>query len=214
MAEWLNAADCNFVPRGTKVRILPTPDEVKSEKESKRKLKIKMKGRKKGVEVNKERRKRRIVTKLTGREKTENRKKEGESKYHRREKPKRIVPQYVIGVPRMPLRTSEKALQKLYGVGRNKALEVCRACGRSPIVKVGNRENEHVRVMERWRIENVLCGSDRRRIEYESVSRHLKLGTVRGMNMRRGLPVRGQRTSTNGMTARKLNVQRGMKVNK
>ena len=127
-------------------------------------------------------------------------------------KPKRTVPQYVRGVPLMPLRTVEKALRKVYGVGRVKAAEVCRACGRRPSVKVGNLEVEHVQLMERWRMENVVCAAERRRLEYEAVSRHLKLGTVRGMNMRRGLPVRGQRTSTNGMTARKLNVQRGTKV--
>jgi small subunit ribosomal protein S13 len=127
-------------------------------------------------------------------------------------KPKRNVPQYVRGVPLMPLRTVEKALRKVYGVGRVKAGEVCRACGRRPSVKVGNLEVEHVQLMERWRMENVVCAAERRRLEYEAISRHLKLGTVRGMNMRRGLPVRGQRTSTNGMTARRLNGQRGTKV--
>jgi len=93
-----------------------------------------------------------------------------------------------------------------------KAKEVCRACGRRPSVRVGNLEVEHVQLMEGWRMENVVCSSDRRRIEFDAVSRELKLGTVRGMNMRRGLPVRGQRTSTNGMTARNLNKQRGRKV--
>jgi small subunit ribosomal protein S13 len=127
-------------------------------------------------------------------------------------KPKRNVPQYVRGVPLMPLRTVEKALRKVYGVGRGKAREVCKACGRRPSVKVGNLEVEHVQLMERWRMENVVCASERRRMEYEAIHRHLKLGTVRGMNLRRGLPVRGQRTSTNGMTARKLNGQRGTKV--
>lgn len=127
-------------------------------------------------------------------------------------KPKRTVPQYVRGVPLMPLRTVEKALRKIYGVGRVKAREVCKACGRRPSVKVGNLDVEHVQLMERWRTENVLCGADRRRMEYEAIHRHLKLGTVRGMNLRRGLPVRGQRNSTNGMTARKLNGQRGTKV--
>jgi small subunit ribosomal protein S13 len=136
----------------------------------------------------------------------------GERYQELKAKPKRNVPQYVRGVPLMPLRTVEKALRKVYGVGRVKANEVCRACGRRPSVKVGNLEVEHVQLIERWRMENVVCASERRRREYEAISRHLKLGTVRGMNMRRGLPVRGQRTSTNGMTARRLNGQRGTKV--
>jgi len=130
----------------------------------------------------------------------------------RKAKPKRNVPQYVRGVPLIPLRTVEKALRKVYGVGRVKANEVCRACGRRPSVKVGNLEVDHVQLIERWRTENLVCSSERRRLEYEAINRHLKLGTVRGMNRRRGLPVRGQRTSTNGMTARKLNGLRGTKV--
>jgi len=130
----------------------------------------------------------------------------------RKAKPKRNLPQYVRGVPLIPLRTVEKALRKVYGVGRVKASEVCRACGRRPSIKVGNLEVDHVQLIERWRTENLVCSSDRRRLEYEAISRHLKLGTVRGMNRRRGLPVRGQRTSTNGITARRLNGQRGTKV--
>lgn len=130
----------------------------------------------------------------------------------RRKVGKRNLPQYVMGVPRRPRRSVEKALRKVYGIGRVKAKEVCKACGRRPSVRVGNLEREHVQLMEGWRMENLVCSSDRRRIEFDAVSRHLKLGTVRGMNMRRGLPVRGQRTSTNGMSARNLNKQRGRKV--
>jgi len=130
----------------------------------------------------------------------------------RRKQGKRNLPQYVRGVPRRPNRTVEKALRKVYGIGRVKAKEVCMACGRRPSVRVGNLEVEQVQLMEGWRMENTLCSSDRRRLESEAIHRHLKLGTVRGMNLRRGLPVRGQRTSTNGMTARNLNKQRGRKV--
>jgi small subunit ribosomal protein S13 len=139
----------------------------------------------------------------------------GKGRYSRHElkgKPKRNLPQYVRGVPRLPRMTLDKALRTIYGVGRVKAKEVCRACGRRGTVKVGNMNASQVHLRERWVMENLRCGPDRRRREYESISRHIKLGTVRGMKMRRGLPVRGQRTSTNGMTARKLNGQRGMKV--
>lgn len=112
----------------------------------------------------------------------------------------------------LPRRTLDQALRKIDGVGRVKVREVCRACGRRASTKVGNLETAQIQLRERWRMENVRCGADRRRREYEAIHRHIKLGTVRGMNMRRGLPVRGQRTSTNAMTARKLNGQRGTKV--
>jgi small subunit ribosomal protein S13 len=133
-------------------------------------------------------------------------------KLSRRKEVKRSYPQYVRGVPRRPGRTVEKALQKVYGVGRNKAKEICQACGRRPKVMAGNLESRHAQRMEKWMIDKVFCSAERRRMEFESIQRHLKLGTVRGMNLRRGLPVRGQRTSTNGRTARRLNKQRGKKL--
>jgi small subunit ribosomal protein S13 len=134
------------------------------------------------------------------------------SRRRRRKRRKRTHPHYVRGVPRRPGRPLEKGLRSVYGLGRVKAREVCRACGRRPSVKVGNLDPDQIQLMEGWRRENLRCASDRRRKEFESIQRHLKLGTFRGIQRRRGLPVRGQRTSTNGMTARRLNKQRGTKV--
>lgn len=125
---------------------------------------------------------------------------------------KHHYPHYIRGVPRRAGRTREKGLREIYGVGKEKASEVRKATGVSPFVRVGNLKPYQVQLIEAWVSENLRCSSDRRRREDRSLQRHLKLGTVRGMNMRRGLPVRGQRTSTNGMTARRLNKQRGTKV--
>ena len=111
-----------------------------------------------------------------------------------------------------PGRSREKGLRNLYGVGKEKAKEIRKACGVSGFVRVGNRKPYQTQLIEAWVSENVRCSSDRRRREDRSLQRHLKLGTVRGMNRRRGLPVRGQRTSTNGMTARRLNKNRGRKA--
>ena len=213
MAEWLNAADCNFVPNryvGSNP-ILPIEERVSfSSIENRVKCRKKKKEKEMG-RVDQGRVKKRREGKVEKR--NQSGKRGTRDRYQvLKEKPKRNVPQYVRGVPLRPLRTVEKALRKVYGVGRVKANELCKACGRRPSVKVGNLEVEHVQLMERWRTENVVCASDRRRLEYEAISRHLKLGTVRGMKMRRGLPVRGQRTSTNGITARRLNSQRGIKV--
>jgi len=95
-----------------------------------------------------------------------------------------------------------------YGCGKEKAKEVRRERGRRKREKVGNREVKDMERMEGWMKEKRLRGSDRKRKENEARERERKRGTVRGMKIRRGLPVRGQRTSTNGMTARKLNGKR------
>jgi len=46
-------------------------------------------------------------------------------------------------------------------------------------------------------------------MEYETINRYMAIGAYRGIRMRMGLPVRGQRTKTNAYTARKLNIHRG-----
>lgn len=121
----------------------------------------------------------------------------------------RKVLHYVRGQPRRPQRKVEKALTRsVYGCGREKAKEVCRACGLRESVEVGSLEGGQVQLMEQWMKENRVRGADRRRKENEAIQRQRQVGTVRGMKIRRGLPVRGQRTSTNGITARKLNRSR------
>lgn len=203
VAEWLNATDCNFVPITVR-RFKSFPPQEGRRRRKKAKKQRRMNGR--TQEQAKKRRKAKTVEKPM---------KRGEgNRRRRRKRRKRNHPQYVRGVPRRPARTLEKGLRNVYGLGRVKAREVCRACGRRPTVKVGNLEQDHFQLMEGWRRENVRCSSDRRRKEFESIQRQLKLGTHRGIQMRRGLPVRGQRTSTNGMTARRVNKQRGTKVTK
>lgn len=194
MAEWLNATDCNFVPITVR-RFKSFPPQARKET------------RMKGVNQARVKAKRRKPTRDGG-----PRSGAGARNPGRRKQTKRSFPHYVRGVPRRPRRPVGKALRNLYGIGRVQAKVVCEACGRRPSVRVGNLEANQVQLREAWRMENRVCGSDRRRVEFDARSRHLKLGTVRGMNLRRGLPVRGQRTSTNGMTARRLNKQRGRKV--
>ena len=157
----------------------------------------------------------RTQEKVKERRKGKKRGKEGKRGYGKRrrgrKRRKRNHPQYVRGVPRRPGRTLEEGRRKVYGLGRVKAREVCRACGRRPSVKVGNVEQEHYQLIEGWRRENVRCSSERRRKENEARQKHLKRGTYRGIQRRRGLPVRGQRTGTNGKTARRRNKQMGRK---
>jgi small subunit ribosomal protein S13 len=127
----------------------------------------------------------------------------------KRRKGKKKGVKYVMGQPLDGDRGVEKGLIKgRYGCGKEKAKEVRRERGRRKREKVGNREVKDMERMEGWMKEKRLRGSDRKRKENEARERERKRGTVRGMKIRRGLPVRGQRTSTNGMTARKLNGKR------
>ena len=103
-----------------------------------------------------------------------------------------------------------KAREKgVYGCGRRTAIEVCRAGGIRPVRMTGMRTKAEVQRREQWVDDTREVGMDLKRKEATNRQRHRKRGTVRGIQLRRGLPVRRQRTQTNGSTARKLNKGRG-----
>jgi small subunit ribosomal protein S13 len=127
----------------------------------------------------------------------------GDRAEHRRES------RYRRAEPRTGSRERYKALMKVYGIGMHTAQWICTQGGVVKDTKVGARTRAERQVIEAWRLDHRTVGVDRRRKESEAIQRHRKRGTNRGIKRRRGLPVRGQRTSTNGMTARRLNRSRG-----
>ena len=91
------------------------------------------------------------------------------------------------------------ALTEIYGVGRSRAQQVCGVAGIAPETKVKDlAEPEFAKL--RTIIANVVVEGDLRREVSMNIKRLMDLGSYRGMRHRRGLPVRGQRTSTNART--------------
>jgi small subunit ribosomal protein S13 len=93
----------------------------------------------------------------------------------------------------------EIALTAIYGVGRPRAQFICGEAGVPANTKVKDLTDAQV---EKLRIEvskHTVEGDLRRQVSM-SIKRLMDLGTYRGMRHRRGLPVRGQRTRTNGRT--------------
>ena len=91
------------------------------------------------------------------------------------------------------------ALTSIYGVGRRSALDICTAAGvptDAQVINLSEEQLEALRVLvSRYTIEG-----DLRRTVSMSIKRLMDLGCYRGIRHRRGLPVRGQRTHTNGRT--------------
>ena len=87
------------------------------------------------------------------------------------------------------------ALTSIYGIGISTAEKICVDSGVSRTKRVRNlteREAEKLRAeVARYRIEG-----DLRREVSMNIKRLKDLGCYRGLRHRRGLPVRGQRTST------------------
>lgn len=116
---------------------------------------------------------------------------------------------YIQGVARKPSETVVRALQKIHGIGPVRARQVCMEFGRSQHTRLNERTNRRREARELWMQGHWSMESNRRREISERIQWHMKVGSLRGIRMRQGRPVRGQRTATNAQTAKRLNARRG-----
>ncbi|MDA0276843.1 MAG: 30S ribosomal protein S13 [Proteobacteria bacterium] len=91
------------------------------------------------------------------------------------------------------------ALTAIYGIGRARALAICKAAGVEGARKIKDLTDAE---MERVRegVTRFAVEGDLRREVQMSIKRLIDLGCYRGSRHRKGLPVRGQRTKTNART--------------
>lgn len=91
------------------------------------------------------------------------------------------------------------ALRSIYGIGYTRARQICDAAGIRPDTKVKDLSDQEI---DRLRVETgkFKVEGDLRREVNMNIKRLRDLGCYRGVRHRRGLPVRGQRTRTNGRT--------------
>ncbi len=90
-------------------------------------------------------------------------------------------------------------LTYVYGIGRNRAKDICQETNVKPSAKVNalsETELEAIRAaVAKYKVEG-----DLRREVAINIKQLVEIGTYRGKRHRRGLPVRGQRTKTNART--------------
>ena len=91
------------------------------------------------------------------------------------------------------------ALTYIYGVGRTRSHSICEATGLAATTKVNQLTEEQLDKIRSEVAKYTLEGDLRREVSM-NIKRLMDLGTNRGIRHRRGLPVRGQRTSTNART--------------
>ncbi|HUT75345.1 MAG TPA: 30S ribosomal protein S13 [Armatimonadota bacterium] len=109
----------------------------------------------------------------------------------------------------------EVALTYIYGIGCARSRALLAETGVSADTRVRDLTEEEINRLrdgleERYRVEG-----DLRREVAASIKRLIEIGSYRGLRHRRGMPVRGQRTSTNARTRkgprRGVGVRRGRK---
>ena len=91
------------------------------------------------------------------------------------------------------------ALTYIYGIGRTRAQSICVSLDLKYSIKV-NQLSESDLDNIRAEVDKFNLEGDLRREVTMNIKRLMDLGTNRGIRHRRGLPVRGQRTSTNART--------------
>ena len=91
------------------------------------------------------------------------------------------------------------SLTHLYGIGRTRARAICDQAGVAPHIRLGKLKEDQLDSL-RAEVDKYGIEGDLRREINMNIKRLMDLGTFRGIRHRRGLPVRGQRTSTNART--------------
>jgi len=105
----------------------------------------------------------------------------------------------IVGV-NLPLeKRVEIGLQSIYGVGKKVARDICENLAIPRFLRVKNLTDQHG-VEIRRALEKYCIEGDLRRQTAANVTRLKDLGCYRGIRHRRKLPVRGQRTHSNGRT--------------
>ncbi|WP_236242870.1 30S ribosomal protein S13 [Streptomyces sp. CC228A] len=94
----------------------------------------------------------------------------------------------------------EVALTYVFGIGRTLAQETLAATGVNPNTRVRDLSEEDLVKIREYVDNNIKTEGDLRREIQADIRRKVEIGCYQGLRHRRGLPVRGQRTSTNART--------------
>ncbi|MGA5313771.1 30S ribosomal protein S13 [Streptomyces pseudogriseolus] len=94
----------------------------------------------------------------------------------------------------------EIALTYVFGIGRTLSQQTLAATGIDPNTRVRDLTEEQLVAIREYVDNNIKTEGDLRREIQADIRRKVEIGTYQGLRHRRGLPVRGQRTSTNART--------------
>jgi small subunit ribosomal protein S13 len=94
----------------------------------------------------------------------------------------------------------EVALTYVFGIGRTLSQKTLAETGVDPNTRVRDLTEEQLVAIREYVDANFRTEGDLRREIQADIRRKVEIGTYQGLRHRRGLPVRGQRTSTNART--------------
>jgi small subunit ribosomal protein S13 len=120
----------------------------------------------------------------------------------------------IAGVNLPTQKRLEVGLTYIYGIGPSTARRIIRDLELDPNEKVRDLTDEEVTKLRTFIDTELEVEGDLRRERAQAIKRLTEIGAYRGIRHRRGLPVNGQRTKTNGRTRKgvKKTVGRGKKA--
>ncbi len=120
----------------------------------------------------------------------------------------------IAGVNLPTQKRLEIGLTYIYGIGQSTSQKICKELELDPNQKVRDLTDDEVTKLRNYIDSDLEVEGDLRRDRGQAIKRLQEIGAYRGIRHRRGLPVRGQRTKTNGRTRKgpKKTVGRGKKA--
>ena len=106
----------------------------------------------------------------------------------------------ISGVDLPPNKRIEIALTYIYGIGRAQAGKILSSAAINFDTRVRELNDDEINKIRKLIEENYRVEGDLRKEVTMNIKRLMEIGSYRGLRHRRGLPVRGQRTKTNGRT--------------
>jgi len=117
----------------------------------------------------------------------------------------------ILGVDLPRDKRVETGLTYIYGIGLTTSKKIIAETGVDPDIRVGDLTDAQVTQLREYIDQNLQVEGDLRRETSQNIKRLMEIGCYRGLRHRRGLPVRGQRTSTNARTRKGPRRQIGAK---
>lgn len=106
----------------------------------------------------------------------------------------------ILGVDLPKNKRLDIALTSIYGIGKATSLQILDSCGIDWTKNSDELTSDDINQIRNEIEGNYRVEGDLRRDVTSNIKRLMDIGCYRGLRHRRGLPVRGQRTSTNART--------------
>jgi small subunit ribosomal protein S13 len=96
------------------------------------------------------------------------------------------------------------SLQKIYGVGKKNSILICKQLGFSKNLKTSDLSSDQTsRLIKAVEKSNLVITNELRKLQALSLRNLVEIKSYKGLRRLNGLPVRGQRTHTNGKTSKR-----------